>query len=226
MHVFAIQKTLVETIWFAVCGMLIIALSFMVLEPLTTQASVSNTFPITQLMTAEISFLATSTGVTMTGSIAGLTGGTATGSTFVVVQTNQSTGYTLDIAFSNSPAMRGNVTGNTAIVDYGTTSEPTFGFFASTSATFAYNVANVPSSKLDQSFKNDGVSCNAGGSYTANTCWMGPSTTPFKIVDSNAAAPSGATTTLQFKVNVPNNPSPGVVSDTYTATATLTATTQ
>lgn len=132
----------------------------------------------------------------------------------------------MDISFSNSPAMMGDVTGSTAIGDYGTTSEPTFGFFASTSAVFAYNIANIPSSALDQSFKNNGSSCNDGGSYTANTCWMGPSTTPFRIVNSAVAATAGATTTLQFRVNVPNNATPGVVQDTYTATATLTATTQ
>jgi hypothetical protein len=132
----------------------------------------------------------------------------------------------MDIAFSNGPAMRGDVTGSTAIGDYGTTTEPTFGFYASTSAVFAYNVANLPSSSLDPSFKNNGSSCNAGGSYTASTCWMGPSTTPFRIINSAVAAPGGATTTLQFQVNVPNNPNPGVQSDTYTATATLTAVTQ
>lgn len=225
MYLQSVQKKLQQSAGWALCGLLVLIMTFMVFEPLTTRAITTN-FTVTQLMTAEISFLATSTGVTMAGSLAGITGGNATGSTFVVVQTNQSTGYTMDIAFSNSPAMRGNVTGSTAIVDYGTTSEPTFGFFASTSAVFAYNVANLPSSSLDPSFKNNGSSCNAGGSYTANTCWMGPSTTPFRIISSGVAAPAGATTTLQFRVNVPNNPNPGVQSDTYTATATLTAVTQ
>ena len=225
MHVKAFQKIMTDTIYLALTGVLILIMTFMVFEPMTTRA-ITNTFVVTQLMTAEISFLATSTGVTTSGSITGITGGNATGSTLVVVQTNQSSGYTIDISFSNSPAMRGNVTGSTAIGDYGTTSEPTFGFFASTSAVFAYNIANTPSNALDPSFKNNGSSCNAGGVYTANTCWMGPSTTPFRIVSSTIAATAGATTTLQFRVNVPNNPNPGVQSDTYTATATLTAVTQ
>jgi len=216
-----VGRTLVS----AFCGVVLLIFSFVLFEPFTTGAA-TNTFTVTQQMTGELSFTATSSGVTLSGSLGGITGGTATGSTFVVVQTNQATGYTMDIAFSNAPAMRGDVTGSTAIVDYGTTSEPTFGFFASTSAVFAYNVANVPSNALDPSFKNNGSACNAGGSYTANTCWMGPSTTAFRIVNSGVAAPVGATTTLQFRVNVPNNPSPGVQSDTYTATATLTAVTQ
>ena len=75
---------------------------------------------------------------------------------------------------------------------------------------------------LDASFKNNGTVCNAGALSTSNTCWMGASTTNFRIVSRGSAATTTATTTIQFRVNIPNNPVPAVNSDFYTATATLT----
>jgi hypothetical protein len=209
-----------------VAAMTMFAMSFMVLEPVVSQAAVSNTFTVQQTITSEISFLATSTGVTMNGSIAGISGGNATGSTFVVVQTNSAGGYNMTLGFSGNPAMRGNATGNTGIVNYGTTSAPTFSFFASSSAVFAYRVTASTTSDVATAFLNNGSICGAGAASTPNTCWMGPSTTPMVIINRLAAATTSATTTLEFKVNVPNNPSPALQSDTYTATATLTATAQ
>jgi hypothetical protein len=129
----------------------------------------------------------------------------------------------MNIAFSGTPAMRGNATGNTGIINYGTTTEPTYAFFASSSAVFAYSVSASTTADLDQSFLNNGNACNTGASQTANTCWMGASTTGFQIINRLVAATTSATTTLTFKVNIPNNPTPALQSDTYTATATLTA---
>jgi hypothetical protein len=200
--------------------------SYEMLEPVVSRAAATNTFTVQQTISAEISFLATSTGVTLTGSIAGITGGTATGTTQVVVLTNSAGGYNMTLGFSGTPAMRGNATGNTGIVNYGTTSVPTFNFFASTSAVFAFSVNASNSPDVAAAFKNNGTTCNTGSTVTANTCWMGPSTTAMQIVNRGVAATTSATTTLVFKVNVPNNPFPALQSDTYTATATLTATAQ
>ncbi len=218
----AIKSTIIKSFVSAVAAMLVLAVSFTFVEPQVTQA-VGNTFKITQSVTAEISFLATSSAVTMVGPLAGITGGNATGSTYVVVQTNSTGGYNMTLSFSGTPAMRGDATGNASIVNYGTTTEPTYNFFASSSAVFAYNVSASTTADLDQSFLNNGTACNAGAGYTANTCWMGASTTGFQIINRLVAATTSATTTLQFKVNIPNNPTPALQSDTYTATATLTA---
>ena len=131
----------------------------------------------------------------------------------------------MDISFSNSPAMRGNVSTSTAIRDY-VGAEPTFGFTASSAALFAYTVTASNTADIDQSFLNDGGACNAGTATTTDVCWKGASTTNFRIVNRSSSADTGATTSIKFKINVPNNPSPALVADTYTATATLTATNQ
>lgn len=208
--------------------LLAFALLYSGLEPVVGRAQVTDDFTIRQQITDEISFLVPAANVTMAGSIQGLTGGYATGTTYAVVRTNSSTGYTMDIAFSNSPAMRGETTLSTAIRNFGDTAgEPSFTFGASTSAQFGYTVAASSTTDLDQSFLDNGSACNqSGGSYTANRCWKAPSTTNFRIVNRSSSAGTGATTTLVFHVAVPNNPSPAVDEDFYTATATLTATNQ
>jgi hypothetical protein len=122
--------------------------------------------------------------------------------------------------------MMGRVTGSESIRDYpATSSQPTYLFStASTSAVFAYTVTAANTSDLDDSFFNNGSSaCNTGSSRaTYDECWMEPATSNFQIIDRDSSAISGATSTIHFRVHVPNNPNPGLLVDTYTATATLT----
>jgi hypothetical protein len=218
-------------ILYAISIVLVGALTYSLIEPTIGRAAASatDTFLITQQITDEISFLTTAADVTMVGSIQGVTGGAATGTTFAVVRSNSNSGYTMDITFSGAPAMRGTSTLSTAIRDFASSSsmvQPSFAFTASTAAQFGYTVAASTTSDLDPSFLNNGTTCNAGVSYTANTCWMSPSTTAFRIVNRSTSAPTGATTTLTFRVTVPSNPSPALDEDFYVATATLTATNQ
>ncbi len=215
----------------------IVAVSFFIIEPQMGQAATSGPFTIKTTITDEISFTANATNVTATGSINGITGGTANGSTSVTVRTNSNTGYSMTIAFaSNSTdnAMKGDVSGSTAIHDYPAVSSttPTFLFStASTSSVFGYTVsADAGATDLAQAFLDDGADCNipigSGGAYTADRCWMEPMTSAFEIIDRGTAAASGATSTIHFRVHVPNLPNPSLVADTYTATATLTAVNQ
>ncbi len=207
----------------------LLALSFFLVEPQVSQAIDSNPFTIKTTITDEISFLVQPANVTATGSINGITGGTANGSTSAVVRTNSATGYEMSIRFANNgsqDAMQGDTTGSDAIKDYqvGTSTEPTFLFStASSAAVFGYTVSAADPSDLDASFLNNGSACNVGSTYTADRCWMTPTTTPFQIIDRTSDAPSGATTTLHFRIHVPSSPSPSLVADVYTATATLTA---
>lgn len=222
----ALRNNILQAAVIALSGVLIFAVGYMVVEPTVSRAIVGTPFTIRTQITPEISFLVQAANVIATGTIAGVTGGNATGTTQAVVQTNSAGGYTMDISFLNNPSMLGETTGSTAIRDYGTTTEPTYLFYASTSASFSYSVNASTTSDLDPSFRNNGTSCNVGASYTANTCWKGPTTSNYRIIDRTTAANSGATTTLTFKVHVPSSPIPALVSDFYTATATLTALTQ
>ncbi len=224
MYTSAIKKEGIDILMLAISGMLVFTLLFTFFEPSVGRAATS-TFTITQSVTSEISFVVNATNTTMVGALGGITGGTATGTAFAAVQTNSTTGYTMDISFSNSPAMRGDSSGSTAIGNYGTTSVPTYTFFTgSTSAVFGYSVNASTTSDVAAAFKNNGTSCNVGSTVTAYVCWQGAtSTSNARIINRSVAATTSATTTLTFKVYIPNNPSIPVNSDTYTATATLTA---
>ncbi len=202
--------------------------SFFILEPRVGQAVDSGPFTIKQVITGEISFLVEAANVTMVGDLNGLTGGTSNGTTTAVVTTNSSTGYTMSIAFYDNGtgnAMLGDGFAGESIHDYSSAAgEPTYTFStASTSAVFGYTVTATDTSDLDQSFLNNGASCNNGFGAQVLTCWMEPTVAGFQIIDRDSAATSGATTTINFRVHVPNNPVPALVTDTYTATATLTA---
>jgi hypothetical protein len=214
----------------AVVGCALMGMSFFLMEPRVGLAQdTSGPFTISQVITGETSFVVDAVNTTLTGNLNGITGGTANGSTTVVVQTNSNTGYTMDIAFFDNTSgqmMMGRTTGDTPIRDYpATAGQPTYTFStASTSAVFAYTVTAATTSDLDQSFLNDGSSaCNTGSARASyDQCWMEPTVAAFQVIDRDSAAVTGATSTIHFRVHVPNNPTPGVVADTYTATATLT----
>ncbi|MEZ4195145.1 MAG: hypothetical protein R3B53_01975 [Candidatus Paceibacterota bacterium] len=165
-----------------------------------------------------------------TGTINGITGGTANGTTTAVVRTNSNTGYYMEISFFNNGtphAMRGDSSLSQSIRNYAPASStvPDYTFStASTSAVFAYTVDATDPSDVDPSFVHNGAACDAGATPGGGAnCWMGPSTSGFRIIDRNTAATAGATSTINFRIHVPNNPNPSLVADTYTATATLTA---
>ncbi len=207
----------------------LVAVTFFIAEPKVGQAVDSGPFTIKQTITGEISFTTNAANVTMTGNLNGVTGGTANGTTTAIVTTNNSAGYTMTIAFADNTtdnAMLGDVSLSTAIRDYpASSSEPTYGFYTSSSSSvFGYSVTASSTSDLDASFKHDGSSlCNTGATVTPGVCWMEPKTSAFQIINRGTAATGGSTTTISFKVHVPNAPSPALVTDVYTATATLTA---
>ncbi len=149
-------------------------------------------------------------------------------STLILASANSATGYIMDISFgSTSPAMLGNVTGGTGIRDYAaSTIAPTFAFSTSTSAVFAYTVSASTASDITLAFLDNGSIYGTGSGDTVNACWRGPTTNLVRIINRSTVASTGTTTTIQFRVNVPNNPVPSVNADTYTATATLTAVNQ
>jgi len=186
-------------------------------------------FFVRQTITGESSFLVAPTNVTMSGSIAGLTGGSATGTSQFVVLSNNSAGYTVDIDFfdnSTPQAMLGDSSLSEAIIDYTGIvggARPSLLLATTASAEFAYTVMSSTSLDTGPLFLDDNTLCGTGGTnQSVNECWMSPSTTAIVIVDTDSAATTGATSTIFFNVTVPSNATPLPVADTYTATATLT----
>lgn len=203
--------------------------TFFLAEPSISHGQASDTaqFTVQQTITGESSFLVNPSDITMNGSIAGVTGGQATGTTQFVVTSNNSSGYYVEIDFfdnSTEEAMLGDSTLSESIRDYdGVVGvQPSFGYTASSASQFAYTVTSSTTADTDPSFLDNSTLCGTGGSnQTADRCWMAPSTTAYRIVDRSSAAISGATSTIKFNVTVPSGATPVPVADTYTATVTL-----
>lgn len=222
----AAKNALVATLIIAVFGVF----SYFAFEPTVGRAVTSNPhdFLVQQTITDEISFLVEAADVTMVGSIQGLTGGYATGTTYAVVQTNDPDGYSMTLSFSTTTAMQGEAT--TGVINNYTPATPSTADFnwidnsTGGAAEFGYSVSASTTSDIDPTFQDNGASCGAGGADNILKCWLNPSTTAETIINRATAAATGATTTLRFKVAVPSAPSPSLPADLYTATGTLTAT--
>lgn len=199
--------------------------AFLAVEP-TVGRTATDTFKITQVVTDETAFIVATNDVTMSPNLAGVTGGTASGSTTVRVRTNNSTGYSMTILFSTSTAMHQNG-GSGVIANYSpaSTTRADFAFASEVFSQFSYTVIASTSGDLPTYFRDNASICGAGAANTASTCWSNPSTTARQVILTSAATQtSGSTSTLAFRVNIPSNPIPTVPEGTYVATATLTAT--
>ncbi len=210
-------------------GVLLILVLFAATEGVVVNAqTTSDEFVVTQTITGEIAFSTAPADVTMSTPIASLTGGTATGTTELVINTNNAAGYTMTIEFADDAAMQ-RIGGGGVINDYstGTSNVPDYAFSTATPAgEFGYSVTSAAAADAATTFRNDGTDCATGSLSTRNACWMEPKTTAETIVNrTSATAASGATTTLDFQVYVPPNPTPTIPAGTYRATATITATT-
>jgi len=155
--------------------------------------------------------------VNLTPDIPGLTGGSATGSTYVIVTTDSPSGYELSIKAENDPAMQ---SGGNSFADYVPAGAlPDFAFsITAADSEFGYTPegADIP-----QYFQDNVGVCNALGGDTPDACWEGLGTTDRAISRSTSANhPYGATTTIKFQAESGGShfQDPG----TYTATTTLT----
>lgn len=224
---------MVKTAFFkAVAVLAVLSVSFLLLEPVVSRA-ITDDFLVTQVVSGAISFQTNPGDVSMVGTLDGLTGGTSYGTTTVRVRTNNVTGYNMTIQFSSTTAM-GRNGGSGRINNYaystGTTIYPA-GFDTSVAnAQFGFSVNASNTADVSSTFTHSGSACGTSnnGSFTVNNCWRGASTTDetFETELLNTSSPtpaSGSTSTVQFQLTIPNNPSPAVPDGTYTATATLTA---
>ncbi len=160
--------------------------------------------------------------VVMDSTIAGLTGGSAMGSTTFAVTTDNPAGYQVLLTAQSDPAMR-NAEDDT-IADYQPAGAvPDYEFTtASTSAHFGFSIESLHAADR---FLNNGAgeTCGiVGGTNTAFRCWDGLNTTGVEVVRSGVAnQPDGTESTIHFQVEIGDNVSqpPG----TYVATTTVTA---
>ena len=227
-------KVLIESVLATIVFAFIAMFGFSTIEPgvLNAQAATTTSqFTTKQTITSEISFLTPASNIVLSPSIGGITGGAATGTTQVVVYTNNTTGYTMTIAASGTvQAMRGDTATTSYINDYTpATGKPDFGFStAGVSSKFGFTVSASNTADLAQKFLDNGGTCNTGAADTngAASCWsFATSTATSTIVTAAQSLVSGSTSTIFMHTFVPPNPNPALPKDTYTATTTLTAVT-
>lgn len=155
--------------------------------------------------------------VELTPGIGGVTGGEANGSTTLTVVTDSSSGYALTIEYAGVPAM---TNGADVIDDYVPVANADYSFlYSADDAFFGFSPNGVD---VIERFRNDGLNCGVTGASTAEVCWAGSTSTPTMIASgAGSNHPTGATTTIHFRVGVGSAalPAPGV----YIATTTVTA---
>ncbi len=194
----------------------------------TITSADSGMFSITQEITGELSFGVPPTNITLSNDIAGLTGGTATGTTPFSVTSNNPTGHQVTIEFSAPTAMNHTEALGT-IPNYTPTTPGTpdylFTLPANTAA-FAYTVHSATSSlDIAPNFLNNGSTCNTGTTSSLNTCWynQADATMPTTLINSTTPTHSnGNHYSLDFQVQVDANVTPALPTGFYVATATLT----
>lgn len=214
------QHPIVSAFTTSVLFVAVALMSFMAFEPADTFA-ITDQFTVTQSITGEIAFQTLAADVTMSPSIAGLTGGVSSGSTTVAVRTNDPQGYTLSISFASTTAMLYD-DGPQYIPNYG--GSPTYNFTVTAGQSdFAFAAS---STNIVAALQNNGSTCGAGSNKSAANCWLLPTNaaTPYTLVNRSTPTPAdGELTNISFRVGVGANPNPTLPIGTYTATATLTA---
>lgn len=207
--------------------------AFFMSEPVIGQ-SATEIFEVRQTISGAIAFQASTSPVTMIGTLDGLTGGTSYGTTTARVRTNNVNGYTMTIQFaSTAPMIRDGGGGYiSSYLSSSSTANYPSGFDTSpANAQIGFSVNASNTADVSTVFQHTGSNCGTSnaGSFIVNNCWRGASTTnaaaATELIATSAPTPaSGSTSTVQFRITIPNNPSPAVADGSYTATATLTAT--
>ena len=188
-------------------------------------AAVADQVTVTATVTGEITITSPSD-VTMSPSIPGLTGGTATGTATWTVVTNNSTGYNVT-HIASSTAMNGDTQGGSfTAYSEATPGTPDYTWsVAAADAEFGYTVNSYDdSASVATLFNDNGSTCNTGSNVTYDKCYIHASTTAETIYNRSSETTSGGTTfTIDYKAE--SGASAFTVADTYTATTTVTATT-
>jgi hypothetical protein len=202
---------------------------FFAFEPAVTFGQ-TDVFTVRAEITGELAFVTLANDIVLAPSIAGLTGGFANGTTTVAVNTNNPAGYSMSIAFATITAMQAEV-GTSTIPNYvpvGANGDYDF-TMAAGDAGFGYTVfSNTNTADTNSIFLNNGSNtCDSGTTGTLGKCWynIADASGATNIINRTSPTPgTGATTTLAFQVGVGANPDPALPTGFYTATTTLTIT--
>ena len=136
------------------------------------------------------------TAVNLQPSISGLNGGVATSSADIVVSTNNSQGYSVEVAADTLPALK---SGLNSFADYSESSPVTPDFTWSVLPTDSAFGFTVEGDSVYQNFLDDGSICNSGFGNSSDKCWAPFSTTPNIFAFLATPSLSGSTTTLKIK---------------------------
>jgi hypothetical protein len=162
--------------------------------------------------------LTDATDVVMAPTIGGLTGGVSNGSTSVSVLTDSPSGYQLSIKAESAPAM---VKGVDSITDYVPVASPAADYNFTTGSNDVHFGFSPEGADIVTYFRNSGTTCGTGAVDDTLSCWVGLSTSEIIIAQGSANQPTGATTTLNFRVGIGGGVP--VLAGDYIATTTLTA---
>ncbi|MBT3412607.1 MAG: hypothetical protein HN802_00010 [Candidatus Jacksonbacteria bacterium] len=209
---------------------------FIGFEGALLSAQTTDAVDVTLSVTAELTITAPSD-VTFSA-IAGLTGGTSTGSAAWTIVTNNNAGYTVHLHADASPTLAGDAQGD-SIADYteAVAGTPDFTFVVDDgNAEFGYalnaTATTIPDGEIDASFLNNASACATGATFTDSKCWISTNTSGTKellATTTDETPVAGEVIQADFQVEI--DPPAGafdadgfVVEDGYTSTITLTGT--
>jgi len=207
---------------------LVLCGGYIFFEPELSDAATATT-AVSLTVTGEINLNCSST-ATLSPSIAGQTGGTATSTFGCLVTTNNSTGYNLKIEKDQKLQITDAV--DQRFDDYATSVAYTDWSFAAPgngNETFGFNVVSCASTTdIVQNFRDDGAAnCASGDSVTAWHCFAPMPTTPATaetVANRTTATPADGILTI-FGLQAQAGGSNNLNSGTYTCTTTVTAVT-
>lgn len=192
---------------------------------MSTGLSSSNNYALhagyQQMQEVYISLSVSTSSIIMNPAIGGVSGGQSNGSTSATVITDSSSGYSLTVKASTTPAM---ATSTGSFADYTTqTADPDFSWsILSTASEFGFTPEGTD---IVQKFKDNGVdTCNAGSSDSVDYCWYNFSSSSEMIAQKYTSNyPTGTATDLKLKAESGTSHIQTV--GQYQATITITAVT-
>lgn len=203
---------------------LILTFGFAVLEPQIVAAD-EDAINVTLSVTEEMS-LSSPVDVTMTPSIPGMTGGSATGSATWTVITSNNTGFAMTLRASASPAMA-SATQSASFDDYTEVGAvPDFNWsIASAAKEFRFTVEPATAADTVAAFLDNGIICGTGSAQATDKCWLGfNGTTPVNAINrSSETDSSGEAEVVKFRAELDSNGFLPEATD-YQAVITATAT--